>query len=129
MIDDNQRDLLIQYRISQAKEIVEDAKLLLENQRLVSASNRIYYSMFNMLLALGLKYKFETSKHLQLIGWFNKNIIKEKILDAKYSRMLKKAYEYRTMADYNDFIDLKFEDISLMYDDMLKFITAIEEII
>ena len=41
-------------------------QLLIENDRLRAAVNRIYYGMFYSLLALGLAYQFETSKHNQL---------------------------------------------------------------
>jgi uncharacterized protein (UPF0332 family) len=66
---------LIQYRIGQAKETVEEADLLINNEKFRAAVNRIYYGMFYSLLALALKYEFQTSKHQQLIGWFNKNFI------------------------------------------------------
>ena len=71
-------DNLIRHRIQEAEETIEDVKLLIDNDRLRAAVNRIYYGMFYSLLALGLAYEFETSKHAQLIGWFNKNFIHAK---------------------------------------------------
>ncbi|MFO7791320.1 MAG: HEPN domain-containing protein [Bacteroidales bacterium] len=72
-IESEDRNNLIKYRIEQAEDTIEDVRLLIENNRLPAAVNRIYYGMFYSLLALGLKNKFETSKHPKLIGWFNKN--------------------------------------------------------
>jgi len=43
------------------------------------AVNRIYYGLFYIITALSLKYEFSTSKHQQLIGWFNKTFIKSEI--------------------------------------------------
>ena len=63
MIEADKRDALITYRIEQAKEMIKDAELLTNNESLRSAVNRIYYGMFYILLALGLKFNFETSKH------------------------------------------------------------------
>ena len=71
-IEDEDRINLIKYRLEQAGETIQDVQLLIDNDRLRSAVNRIYYGMFYALLALGLAYQFETSKHAQLIGWFNK---------------------------------------------------------
>lgn len=67
-IDHEDRNELIRYRIQEAEETIEDVRLLIQNNRLRSAVNRIYYGMFYSLLALGLANKFETSKHSQLIG-------------------------------------------------------------
>lgn len=80
-----ERNQLIIYRFDQAEETIRDVKLLIENDRLRSAVNRIYYGLFYSLLALGLANQFETSKHAQLIGWFNKNFIHEGIIDEKYA--------------------------------------------
>ena len=129
MIPAEKRLALIQYRIEQAKNTVKDAELLIQNARWKSAVNRIYYSMFYMLMALSIKYKFETSKHQQLIGWFNKTFVKEKIIESKYSKMIKKAYEYRNRSDYNDFVTIDKVDVLKMYDDMNKFITEMENFI
>jgi uncharacterized protein (UPF0332 family) len=54
---------LINYRLNEAKDTIKDVILLMEHDRLKAAINRIYYGMFYALLALGLKYDFETSKH------------------------------------------------------------------
>jgi uncharacterized protein (UPF0332 family) len=80
-LNDKDRASLIKYRLEQADEAILDVKLLIDNNRFLAAVNRIYYGMFYSLLALGLKYKFETSKHTQLIGWFNKNFVNEKLID------------------------------------------------
>ncbi|MBC8487461.1 MAG: HEPN domain-containing protein [Bacteroidetes bacterium] len=108
---------------------MKDVELLIENERWQSAVNRIYYSMFYMLMALSVKYKFETSKHQQLIGWFNKTFVKEQIINSKYSKFIKKAYEYRTRGDYNDFIEFEKSDVLQMFEDMNEFIYEIEKFI
>jgi uncharacterized protein (UPF0332 family) len=67
-LDAKERAELIRYRLVKSKETILDVQLLLDNDRLRAAVNRIYYGMFYSLLALGLAYEFETSKHQQLIG-------------------------------------------------------------
>jgi uncharacterized protein (UPF0332 family) len=71
-IVNDDRNGLIKYRIEQAEETIIDVQLLIDNNRLRSAINRIYYGMFYALLALGLEHQFETSRHSQLIGWLTK---------------------------------------------------------
>ncbi len=48
-IDDNDKKNLIKYRLEEADETIEDVRLLIENDRLRSAVNRIYYGMFYSL--------------------------------------------------------------------------------
>ena len=63
---------LIEHRISKAIAAIEDVDFLIRNRKFLLAVNRIYYGMFYILSALALKYDFSTSKHQQLIGWFNR---------------------------------------------------------
>lgn len=95
-INDEDRLNLINYRLGQAEETVQDVYLLIKNNRLRSAINRIYYGMFYSLLALGLAHHFETSKHSQLIGWFNKNFIHSGKINSKYGKIINKAFNRRT---------------------------------
>jgi uncharacterized protein (UPF0332 family) len=66
-LEGSERTELIRHRLDEAKESIEDVQLLIVNGRLRAAVNRIYYGMFYSLLALGLAYEFETSKHQQLL--------------------------------------------------------------
>lgn len=66
---------LIDYRIYQAFETINEVEFQIENNFYVIAVNRIYYGMFYMLLALALKEGYKTSKHSQLLGWFNKEFV------------------------------------------------------
>ncbi len=128
-IEDTDRLDLIKYRIGEAKDTISDVELLLSNDRLRAAINRIYYGMFYALLALGLKYQFETSKHLQLLGWFNKNFIHEGLIDTKYGKIINKAYNRRTKGDYDSYIEFEYETVKEMFDEMKDFISTLETFI
>lgn len=117
---------LILYRLEQANETIQDVKLLIENERLRSAINRIYYGMFYSLLALGLAHDFETSKHTQLIGWFNKRFIHTGVFDSKYGKIINKAFNRRTKGDYDTYIEFEKEIVIEMFEEMKEFISFIE---
>jgi len=127
MLNDDDIKSLIQYRIYEAEETIEDVRLLIENDRLRAAVNRIYYGMFYSLLALGLAYEFETSKHPQLIGWFNKNFIHDKKIEPEYGKMINKAYNRRTKGDYDVYIDFDKDIVIEMFDEMKDFICRIKK--
>ena len=128
-IDNQDRLDLIKYRLAEAKDTQADVELLISHDRLRAAINRIFYSMFYSLLALGLKYEFETSKHAQLIGWFNKNFIREQLIDSKYGKIINKAFNRRTKGDYDSYIEFDLETVKEMYEEMIDFNRAIERFI
>lgn len=129
MITEKDRESLIEYRLNQALETIELAKFLVDSDKLIIAVNRIYYGMYYALTALALKNKFETSKHGQLIGWFNKEYISSKKVDAKYGKILRNAYQNRTKGDYDAFVNFsKVETESMLYE-MTDFIEEIKRLI
>ena len=122
-------DNLIKYRVDQAKEEISVVELLIRNNKLPDAVNRIYYGIFYSLLALGLKSGFETSKHQQLLGWFNKDFINTGKFDKKYGQILKNAYSNRLKGDYDSFTQFETDNVKLMFDEMKEFIEIIERFI
>lgn len=129
MIDEESRINLIAYRIEQALSTSQEARILLENDLLRGAVNRIYYSMFYMLQALSLKHQFESSKHAQLIGWFNKNFIHTGIIEIKFSKIITRAYNMRTKGDYATVFVPEKEEILMMYEEMEDFIQRVMTIL
>jgi len=126
MIDLEKRNALIEYRIQQSEETLKDAEILINSQRYRSAVNRIYYSVFYMLLALGLKYEFETSKHLQLIGWFNKNFIHTNLIPVEFGKFVKRIFECRTSSDYDDFVNFEEDEVLLLFNNSKLFIETLQ---
>ena len=113
-------------RLQQAEECISDAEYCIKNSRLVLATNRIYYGMFYAMLALGVLKQFETSKHRQLIGWFNKHFVHSGILPSHFGRMVKKAFEARTGSDYQIDEVPTAATLELMLTDMKLFISTIK---
>jgi len=83
--------------------------------------------MYYSLTALALKHKFETSKHTQLIGWFNKNFISTKIIEPKFGKILRNAFQNRTKGDYDAFIKFSYDEVKVMHLEMEQFIMQIEK--
>lgn len=129
MMDDNDRVQLITYRVEQAKSTAQEAEFLLNNDMLRGSMNRIYYSMFYMLQALSLKYQFESSKHAQLLGWFNKTFIHTGIIEVKFSKIITKGYNLRTKGDYATIYDLDKQELLQMFGEMTEFILEIERVL
>jgi len=95
------KDVLVQNSLQKAEESLKAAELNLNNDFLDTAQNRIYYSVFYAVTALGYNSEFITSKHSQLLGWFNKNFIKDlQIFPVEMFKFYQRAYENRRKSDY-----------------------------
>ncbi len=90
------------------------------------AANRIYYGMFYALLALGLLKDFETSKHQQMIGWFNKYFVFTGIFPKHFTRLIKDAFDARTNSDYKVNETPAASQIEASLADMKLFISTIK---
>jgi len=129
MIDENDRQSLIDYRLRQAIDTIDLANFLATSEKYVIAVNRIYYGMYYALTALALKNGFETSKHGQLIGWFNREYISTKRLDPQFGKILRNAFQNRTKGDYDAFIDFSRNEVELMLVEMTDFINEIKKLL
>ena len=67
-----EREAYVSHRLDRVAETLSDARMLLDEGRLRSAVNRIYYAMFYAVGALALRNDFATGSHAQLRGWFNR---------------------------------------------------------
>ena len=126
MIDPEERQHLIYLRIEQAEHTIQEAQSSLEIGNYAAAANRIYYGMFYAVLALGLLHQFETSKHIQLIGWFNKNFIRTGIFSPEIGSYLKTAFETRSNSDYKVNQTPTTDDLASLIADMKRFIYTIK---
>lgn len=115
--------------MKQAHETIELAKFLAKNQKFNISVNRVYYGMYYSLTALALKHKFETSKHGQLIGWFNQEFVAKGKTDSGYGKMLRNAFQSRTKGDYDAFVEFSSTEIETMLVEMEKFISEVQRLI
>ena len=124
-----ERKQLLKYNIEKANNIENDIPFYIKNNKLFVAVNRIYYGIFYMLSALALKERFSTSKHIQLIGWFNKKYVKEGLVSQKYSKIIRKAFENRSKSDYDVLIKFTKEEVKILFKEMKEVINEIKKLL
>ncbi len=123
------RQNLINLNLKKADESLNDAKILIENNRLFGSINRIYYSIFYSLSALAIKYEFSASKHSQLIGWFNKKFIKENIIRKEIGKIIREAFEKRMKGDYDALTCFTKIEVENLFEKIKKAIFEIRKFI
>jgi uncharacterized protein (UPF0332 family) len=85
--------------------------------------------MFYSLLALALKKQYESSKHSQLIGWFNKNFVHPGVVEVKYGKMINKAFILRNESDYEPFIEYDEQEVLDLFAKMKDFIQSVNNMV
>lgn len=119
---------LIALSLEKADVAISDAEFAINNDKLYVAQNRIYYSIFYSVMALGYYYDFVTSKHGVLLGWFNKKFVyDDKIFEKELFRIYKESYENRQKSDYEFTWKPIKEYLSKDIEDAKKFISKIKE--
>jgi len=119
------RKALIEHRISKADDAIRDVEFLIDSKRYLLAINRIYFGIFYIISALSLKNDFHTSKHQQLIGWFNKEFVASGRVDSRYGKIIHNAFKNRSTGDYDDFAEFDEEEVKDSFEEMQEFIDTI----
>ena len=93
------------------------------------AINRIYYSIFYLLSALAIQHQFETSKHQQLIGWFNKSSVSTGLFNSDIAAIVHKAYSKRSKSDYAIYAEFGEEETKALLKELQMFFEEIKKLI
>lgn len=128
-LDDSQRRMIIQHKLEKAMNTIHDVRFLIDNGKFIFAMNRLYYAIFYAISALALQHGFSTTKHKQLLGWFNKNFVKEGKIDRKFGEVMYIAFDKRSKGDYDDFAQFTKEETEELFEDVNAFIHALEHLI
>ena len=124
-----ERHVLIAHNRKKSQEAIEQVAWLIDNRQWHLAMNRIYYGIYYMLSAVAIQERFETTKHQQLIGWFNKTYIKTGLIDKKHGKSVRRAYENRMEGDYNVLSEFTEDLVRQAFTEMQALIAAIEALL
>lgn len=94
---------LVGYRMERAKEMLSAAEDNLKIGQYKTSLNRSYYAIFHAMRAMNILKGFDSSKHSGVIAYFNKEYIKEGIMDRELSVIIKSSSFLREKSDYDDF--------------------------
>ena len=94
---------LARYKLERAREELDTAELLFENERLKAANNRAYYSIQYSLTAVLCLEPIAFKKHKDTIGYFNKNYVHTDRFPREIGRNISKAAKIRHASDYDEF--------------------------
>ena len=119
-------DELASYRMERAREMMGAAKGNLEIGQYKTSLNRSYYAIFHAMRAMNILKGFDSSKHSGVIAFFNKEYLKENILDRSLSVIIKNSAFLREKSDYDDFYIAGKKEAEKQLEDARIFLLAVE---
>lgn len=125
----NPQDEYISYQLEKCKEAYAAAILLLENDSLNAAVNRLYYSCFYAVNALTVKNGLKSKSHSGLKNLFYLHFIKTGTISPELGKFYSVVFENRQKGDYGDFFDVDRDTIEKLLPQARIFIDTIESMI
>ena len=117
----------IKAAIERADDCLTDCEVLLKEERYIAVVNRSYYAVFYAMTALAIKQEFETSKHQQLLGWFNKTFVKTGLVESEIGKIAHMTYERRLSGDYDLMSVCTKEEAVEMHLSAKRFVNAVKK--
>jgi len=119
---------IVNYRLKRARETLEDAYRLFQNDSLYSSVNRIYYSMFYAVNALLLTDGLVSSKHSGVRALFLKEFVSKGKVGKNFGRFYSEMFKRRQTSDYEDLVEMKKEDVKEWLKKAEEFVNEIERL-
>lgn len=113
--------------MERAKEMLSAAEGNLEIGQYKTSLNRSYYAIFHAMRAMNILKGFDCSKHSGVIAYFNKEYIKEGIMDKELSVIIKSSSFLREKSDYDDFFIIGRKETENQLASARIFLEAVEK--
>ena len=113
------------YRMDRAKEMLVAARENLEIGQYKTSLNRSYYAIFHAMRAMNILKGFDSSEHSGVIAFFNKEYLKENILDRNLSIVIKNSAFLREKSDYDDFYIASKQEAEKQLEEAERFLDAV----
>lgn len=94
---------LAKYKLERAREELDTAVFLFDNEKLRAANNRAYYAIYYCLTAVLCLEPIAFKKHKDTIGYFNKNYVHTGLFPGEIGKRIAKAAKVRHASDYDEF--------------------------
>ncbi|MDR1879320.1 MAG: HEPN domain-containing protein [Tannerellaceae bacterium] len=128
-MDEKSRLTLVQYRLKRAKETLDEADIMIANERYNAAINRLYYACFYAAQALLAAHSIEAATHKGTKQMLGLHFFLAERLDVHHGLLYGQLFNARTSSDYEDFMSFTSESLALFRPAAEEFILAVEAIL
>jgi uncharacterized protein (UPF0332 family) len=120
---------LVRYRLEQAQDALEEARILLAQHRPRGAMNRVYYAMFYAVVALLASRGLASRKHTGVISLFHQQFVKPGLFPADLAGYVDDAFDQRNESDYVDFAVMAESEVADLLANADRFVDRAREIL
>lgn len=114
-------------RIKQARETLEEAETLFNQDYWRGTINRAYYAMFYAVLALAASKGVVISKHTHAISFLDKEFIKKGVFPREISRTFHVWFDERQTNDYGEIWDIELTEAETALREAKSFVKSISD--
>jgi len=108
---------------------LEEAIILIANQKWNATINRLYYACFYAVIALLLKNGIRTLTHDGARTQFGLQFVKTGLMDKQFGKLYSKLFDYRQKGDYGDLFDFDAELVTPLVDSAKEFLNEIKKLL
>jgi len=124
---ESQAQILSEYRLKKAMDLLTQSELLLSNQRYDGSINRSYYAIFNAVRSVLALVSIDSRSHQGVMSYFDRYFVKPGIFEKNFSKIIHSAFDTRQDNDYEDFYVPSEADALDQYNNAILFIREIEQ--
>lgn len=114
------------YRMNNAKETLETAKLCTDHKRYKDTINRSYYAAFYAVKAVLALEEKDFKRHKDAVAYFNQNYVATGLFDREIGKRLGRLKRKREASDYDDFYVASYDEANEQYKAAESIIDAIQ---
>ncbi len=108
-------DLCI-YRMQNAIETLDTAKLCMDNKRYKDTINRSYYAAFYAVKAVLALEEIDFKRHKDVVAYFNQHYVATDIFEREVGKFLGRLKRKRENSDYDDFYIASADEATEQYE-------------
>lgn len=124
--DDQAVDLCI-YRMDNAVETLDTAKLCMEHKRYKDAINRCYYAAFYAVKAVLALEETDFKRHKDVVAYFNRNYVATDVFDREIGKRLGRLKRKRETSDYDDFYVASYDEAEEQYEAAETIVVSVQK--
>jgi len=128
-IEENDRKILVTIRLERANGTFDDACQNIQLGLWRTAANRLYYACYYAVSALLIKNDLIAHTHKGVINQLGLHFVKNGLISIEKGRFFKELFYLRQDGDYDDWFDIREQDVKPLIEPAKKFIEEIENLI
>jgi len=124
-----EKKTLSKYRLDKAERLLEDAKLLLKEERWESSINRSYYAVLSAAKAALILFGIDPKTHEGVKTMVSKKLVLDGLISKEYGKWFRTLLFEREDVDYADYVIIDPSQAEDGYNNAVRFIEKVKDVI